>query len=361
MHEVVISRDTLLEPLSLASGITEKKSLMPYLANVLIHLGKESFVYSTDLEISVRAKIELKMEDELEVVVHGKKLLDILKELTKGDITVTISGKTLGIKQAGSDFKISLFDREEFPEVQDFEAKITINIKGMDLLDLFKSVSFAMGTEESRPVLMGVLLKGIEERLIAVATDGYRMAVNEMKDPNFSKFPQIVIPSKTVREVLRVLNEEDDVIIGISENVVSFSTPKAKISSRLIEERFPDYESAIPRHNRIAITVAKDAFYKGLRRVFTMVSRNEPVLLKIEDGFLYVASESDLGRATERIEIGPISEKKEFYFNGRFLMDTVSHIVGETLTIRMPEDYGAILIEDDARKDYINVIMPVKV
>lgn len=361
MHEVVLDRDVLLSPVSLASGITERKSMMPYLANVLIHFGRESFVYATDLEISVHARIEFEIERDIEIIVHGKRLVDVLRELNRGDLILKISEKMLEIRQGGSDFKMSLFDREEFPEIQEIDSKLKMEVRGADLLDLFESISFAMGTEESRPVLMGVLLRGLEERLIGVATDGYRMAVIELKGPNFERFPQIVIPSKTVRELIRILTEEDDVSIDISERTVSFSTPKVRITSRLIEERFPDYESAIPRHNRLAVTVSREALYKGLRRVFTMVSKNEPILIKVEGSHLELSSESDLGRARETIEIENEVIRKEFYFNGRFLMDAISHISGETLTIRMPEDYGAILIEDDARKDYINVIMPIRV
>ncbi|MCX7857314.1 MAG: DNA polymerase III subunit beta [Deltaproteobacteria bacterium] len=361
MHSFVIDRDKLLEPLSQVIGVTEKKSLMPYLSNVLIRFAQKSEMFATDLEISAISTIDYEKEGEpISLVVGAKKLHDVLKELDKGEIVLEIQHSTINLKQENTEFVLTLYDPDEFPEPRKIEAEVSFSMAGNDLLETLSSVSFAIGTDESRYVLTGVYMKGTTG-LTMVATDGYRMALTRKYSVKCPDFPGVIVPAKTVRELQRIISGEDDVVIKMDRSGISFETDRVKLTSRIIEGQYPDYEAAIPKYNRFVLKVDRWAFYKGLKKVAAIMSKNEPVVIKAGEGFLEVRSESEIGRAKETIGAEYSGSPKEMNFNMRFLLDAISHCKGEYLTMRLPEDYGAIVIEDSATKEYINVIMPIKV
>lgn len=357
---ITVDRNKIYDPLSLVVGITEKKSLMPQLSNARIHFGKKSYIQTTDLDISATAYIDLEVDEERSIVVNARKLFDVLREFEKGEMKLSIGDRSLIISQGSSEVNLALYDEEEFPEIKGVSSDVEFEISTRDLCESLESVAFAIGTDESRYVLTGVYMKGEEKTLSFVATDGYRMALKKMKMEDLPLFSGFVIPSKMVRELLRIFDEDDRIKIQIGKTVCGFSTDKIEITSRVIEGNYPDYESAIPRHNKLVVKVERDSLHKALRKVSSIVSKNEPFLLRLAHNSLEIISQSDLESVRVFLDVAYDGEKKEIHLNGKFLIDAVSHTKGEFLTLKLPGEYGAILIEGE-KDDYLNVIMPIRV
>jgi DNA polymerase-3 subunit beta len=360
--KIIIDKNTILQPISRVVSITEKRSLMPILSNILIHFKKEgATVYSTDLEVSAITNIDCSTESEKKIVVHGRKFLEILKELDSGDITINIDENIMSIRQKKTEITLSLQDPEEFPETKEIEVKEEFIIKGKQLIEMIEKVGFAVSVDETRYILTGMFMKGIEGEMVVVGTDGFRMALYQKKMKEIKGFQGITIPKRSISEIEKVIDDEDEVKISIDEKHVQLSTNKIRIISRIIEGSFPDYENVLPSDNTNIATVLRDDLLKGLKKVSSIIGRSEPVKVSFEDKSMIIEAESDIGRAKEIIDIQYVGEETNMNFNVRFLLDVVTHIFGETLTISAPKTYGAVLFKGEDGEEYKNIVMPIRI
>ncbi len=359
---IIIDKNKIFGPVSKIVSITEKRSLMPILSNILFEFGKEgTTIFSTDLEVSAIAYIDCKVEKERKIVVHGRKFLEVLRELEGGEIQLLLEENQLTIKQKRTEIVMSLQDPEEFPETKEIKGKEEFMIDGKTFLDMIEKVSFAVSTDETRYILTGMYMQGIEGELIMVGTDGFRMALCRRKVKELKSFKGVTIPKRSVIEAERIIEEEDEVKISIEEKYVQFSTEKLKIITRIIEGSFPDYENVLPSNNPKILKIDKESFHRGLKRASAIIGRSEPVKITFSERNMEIDAESDIGRAKEDIEVDYDGEKTSMSFNARFILDVVAHIAGEKLIMMTPETYGAVLFRGEQEEDYKNIVMPIRI
>ena len=359
---IIIDKNVVLQPISKVVSITEKRSLMPILSNILIHFKKEgAIIYSTDLEVSATTNFECSVESEKKVVVHGRRFLEILKELDSGDIEININENVMSIKQKKTEITLSLQDPEEFPEIKEIEVKEEFIIEGKQLIEMIEKVGFAVSVDETRYILTGMFMKGIEGEIVVVGTDGFRMALYQKKMKEIKGFQGITIPKRSISEIEKVIDDEDEVKISIDEKHVQLSTNKIKIISRIIEGSFPDYENVLPSGNTNIAIVLREDLLKGLKKASSIIGRSEPVKVSLGDKNMIIEAESDIGRAKETIDIKYTGEETNMNFNIRFLLDVVTHTSGEMITISAPKTYGAVLFKGEDGEEYKNIVMPIRI
>lgn len=360
--KIIIDRNIILYPISKVVSITEKRSLMPILSNILIDFGKEkTTVYSTDLEVSAITYMDCVADREKKVVVHGRKFLEILKELESGDIIINIDENIMTINQKNTEIVLSLQDPEEFPETKEIEIKEKFSIKGKQLIEMIEKVSFAISLDETRYILTGMHMKGVDGEIIVVGTDGFRMAMHHKKIEGVRGFRGITIPKRSVAEIEKIINDEDDVRVIIDEKHVQFSTNKIKLISRIIEGNFPDYENVLPAENTNIATILREEFLKGMKRVSSIIGRSEPIKMTLSDKGMLIEAESDIGKSKETLDITYEGEETNMNFNVKFLMDLIMHAVGEKMTISAPKTYGAVLFTGEDAEEYKNIVMPIRI
>ena len=170
------------------------------------------------------------------------------------------------INQKKTEIVLSLQDPEEFPETKEIEIKEEFSIKGKQLIEMIEKVSFAISLDETRYILTGMHMKGVDGEIIVVGTDGFRMAMYQKKIQGVKGFRGITIPKRSVAEIEKIINDEDDVKVIIDEKHVQFSTDKIKLISRIIEGNFPDYENVLPAENTNIATISRDEFLKGMKK-----------------------------------------------------------------------------------------------
>ncbi len=360
--KITLDKNTLLQPLSKVVSITEKRSLMPILSNILIHFKKDmTIIYSTDLEISAIISLNLLSEEEKRVVVHGKKLLEVLRELDNGDIVLEFKDNIMNLTQKNTDITLSLQDPEEFPETKEIEKGNGFFIKGKQLLEMIGKVSFAVSLDETRYILTGMHLKGNDGNMVVVGTDGFRMALFQKEIAEMKSFQGITIPKRSLSEIEKIISEEDDVNVVIDEKHVQFSTERIKIISRTMEGNFPEYENVLPAGNTNMAVVQREEFLKGLKKVSAIIGRSEPVRITLGDNMMVIEAESDIGRAKEVINIGYEGEETNMNFNVRFLLEVVNRVGGETMVLAAPKTYGAVLFTGEDSNEYKNIVMPIRI
>jgi DNA polymerase-3 subunit beta len=358
---ISVEKNSILGPVSRLVNITEKRSLMPVLANVLIVANNnKTTIYATDLEISAAAYADLPVDGEMRILVHGRKFMEILREMDSGEIALEVNDNTFIIRQKQTEFVLGLQDPEEFPEVKEIKGKEEFNIDDKVLLEMIDKVSFAVSTDETRYVLTGVFLEGKEGKLRVVGTDGFRMALCRKDVENMKDFKGVIVPKRSLVEVQRMFENEGRIRIAIDEKHVQFSSEKVTFISRILEGSFPDYENVVPANKNVAVA-EKEQLLKGLKKVSTIIGRTEPIKVAFSPGTMVIEAESDMGRAKEIIGIQYEGEEMTMNFNVRFIMDVVQHIGEEKVCIKAPSTYGAVLLDGEGNEWYKNIIMPIRV
>lgn len=359
---IIVDKNSILLPVSKLVGITEKRSLMPILSNILIDFGKASTtVYSTDLELSAIGLIEYKVPEEKKIVIHGRKFLEILREMDSGEIMLQVEENILTIKQKQTEIVLSLQDPEEFPEVKKVSGGEELVIDGSTFLELIEKVSFAISLDETRYILTGMHISGKDGNIIVVGTDGFRMAFYQKQIEGMKNFKGITIPKRSLSEMERIISEGEKVIMTIEEKHVQINTKNIVVISRVIEGSFPDYENVIPRTNDNIIRLDKETFIRGLKKVSSIIGRSEPIKMSLTKGKLEMEAESDIGRAKEIIDIDYNGENITMNFNVRFVMDVVSHLEGNIVIMSAPTSYGAVLFREENNNFYKNIVMPIRI
>lgn len=360
--KIDISRDLLLVPLAKQASITERRSIMPILSNVLIDFSKNRInLYSTDLELSAISHVEHEGTAEKKVVIHGRKFLDILKEMEPDAISLEVKDNTLTLTQKESEFVLGLQDSEEFPEVKEIAGIQEFTIDGSTLLEMLEKVQFAISSDETRYVLTGMYMLASDGMLSVVGTDGFRMALCRKSVDGLGDFKGVIVPRRSISEIGRVVADGETVRVVMGEKHVQFGTDSVVLISRLIEGGFPDYENVIPKNNSNVAKVEKIKLLKGLRKVSTIISKSEPIKVTLRKDQIMIEAESEVGRARENIEAAYQGDELSMNFNIRFVLDVVAHIDQKEILLSAPSTYGAVLFQGDGNETYKNIVMPIRV
>lgn len=370
-----IARDELLTALQRVQGVVEKRNTMPILANILLEGKPEGLhISATDLEIGMRGHYKAHVDGQGSVTFSARKLYEILKEVADGEVSIAVSDNSLVTIQAGrSEFKVVGLPAQDFPALPAIEREGLIPLPGSGLLDLIRKTLFAVGDNDTRYVLNGVLVvvsgSGPKSVIRLVGTDGHRLAVaeHELDAPNESHQPmevKAIIPKKAAFEIRRLLEEGgDEPLIGFTKNMLIFRKSGLVLTSRLLEGNYPNYQQVIPKDSNKKTTVKREDFEGALRRV-SVLSRDKAHAVKVtfapKHMTLY-SSNPDMGEAQEQIPAQYNGEEFSAGFNARYLLDVLGILDEETLTLQMDAALSPCLIKDGQNTHFKAVVMPVKV
>src|SRR5213595_2741641 len=268
-----ITREQLQEGLSGVAAAIPAKTTLPVLANVLVEATKQGLRLSgTDLDIAVTTTVSAEVDAEGAVTLPAKKLVDIARELPSGPVRVTAAGESrVAIECGRSKFKLLGLPREEFPSFPAVKFDGAWNAAAGVVHKLVGHVAFAASTEESRPILNGVLWELRPDHMRMVATNGHRLAKMDVPAKGGST-ADLIVPPKALEQIRRLFAADDALEIARSDNHIGFRAGGTLVFSRLIEGPYPNYEQVIPRENDKVATADKAAMAAALRRMSVVAS-----------------------------------------------------------------------------------------
>ncbi len=367
MQLVKTHRDALLRPLQIVSGIVERRHTLPILANILIRKnGDDVSLLSTDIEVQISTHAAIGSgKEEAATTVAARKLLDILRALPDSEVTLSLSNKRMTIQCGKSRFALQTLAAEEFPTVQQaehFGAQFSLPQK--TLKHLFNMVHFSMAQQDIRYYLNGLLLVVDGKNVIAVATDGHRLAFSQIvTDQEFAR-QEVIIPRKTIMELQRLLEDNDDpVSIAIATNQVKFNFSDIELISKLGEGKFPDYTRVIPKAYKNNFTIGRELLLRSLQRAAIMTSdKFKGVRCVIAPGSLKISStNADQEEAVEELEIDYGGDSIDIGFNVTYLLDVLNNLKTDQISVSLGDANSSALITlpDDANFKY--VVMPMRI
>ena len=368
MQLVKTPRDTLLRPLQIVSGIVERRHTLPILANILIRKDGERVSFlATDIEVQITTHAQVGSGSEtMATTVAARKLLDILRALPdSGDVSLTLANKRMTVQCGKSRFALQTLAAEEFPTVaqaESYNAKVILPQK--TLKHLFNMVHFSMAQQDIRYYLNGLLLVVDGKNVIAVATDGHRLAFCQVACEEEFARQEVIIPRKTILELQRLLDDTDEpVSIEIASNQVKLSFADIELMSKLVEGKFPDYTRVVPKGYKNNFTIGRDALLRSLQRAAIMTSdKFKGVRCIVTPGSMKISStNADQEEAVEEIEIDYGGDSVDIGFNVTYLLDVLNNLKCDSINIALGDANSSALITVPDNPDFKYVVMPMRI
>ncbi len=368
-------QENLAEGLSIVGRAVSPRSTLPVLGNVLVATdGGRLKLSATDLEVGITCWVGAKVAEEGATTVPARTFVDLVNTLPPGqvDLELILRTQTLNIRAARSEANIKGIDAQEFPivSVPDEEAE-GIPIEPAVLRSAIEQVAFAAATDESRPILTGVLAQFDNEQLTLAAADGFRLSVRSVSLPDAVSDPfSIIVPAQALTELRRVSGDQEQPVtlhVTPERNQVIFELADVVLVSQLIDGNFPDYRQIIPR-DRTTHTVVDTASFLKACRMAQIFARDAANITRIqadpgselEPGRLRVsATAAETGEDVSEIDASIEGEAVEIAFNVKYLIDvlSVTNTAQVALDTTTPSSPG--VIRPVGKDGFTHVIMPM--
>ncbi len=365
----IVSSSALLKQLAAINGVVASNPIVPILENFLFQLeGTILTVTASDLQTVMITEIEVESSDKGSIAVPAKLLLDTLRGLPEQPITFKIDAETFGteIISENGRYKLSGENPIDFPKVPAVNKTLTIEVAAEVLGKAIANTSFAASTDDLRPNMTGMFLQLGEANATFVATDGHRLVRYRRKDLKSSNDSTMIIPRKALNLLKSTLPSDDTLVkADFSQSNAFFTFGNIKMICRLIDERFPDYENAIPVNNPNILTINRLELLSSLRRISIYANKTtHQIRLRISKDELVISAE-DLdysNEASERLACEYDADDLEIGFNAKFLIEMLNNLSSNQLQLRLsaPNRAGILVPNDqDENEDILMLVMPV--
>lgn len=361
--KIIIPREKLLEALQIVQSVVSTRTSLPILSNVLLRAENGHLsCATTDLDTGIRTQVEATVDKNGATTLPARRLLSIIRELPNTEISIDVDSKNVATIRAGAVlFKINGLPEEEYPPFARIEGARQVKLPQKDLRDMLRRTAYAMSSDESRYVLNGVLLSLKDNKLTVVATDGRRLALAEQE----IEFPKscegdVILPSKAVNELLRILRDDGEVELAIGENQISFSAGPTYLISKLIEGNYPNYRQVIPNETKERLTLEREIFLSAIRRVAILSSeKSNSVKLHLGKNELVVTSNTpEIGEARETIPTQYKGRELTIAFNPEYLSDPLRNLEGDNVFLDLSDELSPGIIRNNT--PFLYVIMPMR-
>ena len=365
----IVSSSLLYKELQNLGGIINSANTIPILDNFLFNIEKNKLkITSSDLESSMTSEIEVESESNDSIAISAKLLLDILKTFADQPLTFNKSDKnTIEISADNGKYSLAYLDGAEFPKEIVIQDASETEINADDFLNAINSTIFASGNDDLRPVMSGVFFQFNSDSLKFVATDAHKLVKYERKDYNSENNSEFIMPKKPLQILKGILSSvEGKISIEYNESNAKFKFNKNKLTCRLIDGKFPNYEAVIPKENPNVLSINREVFLNSVRRVSIFSNKTtHQVRLKIAGTSLNISAEDFdySNKADEKLECDYKGDDMQIGFNSKFLIEMLNNLDTEMVTLSMshPNRAGIIRPENTANKneDVTMLVMPV--
>lgn len=356
-------RDLLVEGLNTASKAVTNRGTLPVLHGLRLDLsGNDLVITGSDLDLTITVSIEVGGEVNGIAVIPAKLLLDVVRAIEPGAVDITAEETNLHVVAGRSEFSLRTIPKDEYPNfVEPSSTPVTVN--GANFVQALDQVTPAASSDDSRPILTGVYMVAEKDGFRLVATDSYRLAVRDMPGASLLDGQEpILVPSRALTELSRLIEGEDEVSLYLSEKDASFVVKNVRMTTRLIEGEFPDYQRLVPENNPNTLTANRGELFDAVRRVRLLAQEATPVRLEMSDGGLeLIAKTQDIGEAHETVDASYVGEELVIAFNAEYLLKGLEIAPGEEVTLETTDNQKPAVLKSVDHPEFLYLLMPVRI
>jgi len=360
-------QENLNRGLSVVGRAVATRTTLPITNNVLLATDQSRLkLAATNLEMAISCWIGAKVEEEGAITVPARLLTEFISSLPseKVDISLSPQTKTLGLKCARFEARISGIDAKDFPPIPKVDGGIATKVEVEVLRQGISHVEFAAATEESRPVLTGVDAKFDGDLLTLAAADGFRLAVYKLPVPvPVSEKTEVIIPARTLAELNRLMTDEEAVEITVnpSKGQALFRLKNIELVSQLIQGTFPNYAQLIPQSYNTKAVVSVSDFLRATKTASIFARDGSGIVrLMIAPGKVVVSARSEeVGEDVGEVDAIVEGQEAKIAFNGKYLTDVLSVLREAQVALETTSPSSPGVVRPVGVDNYIHVVMPM--
>jgi len=360
-----VSQKSLLSALSIVSKGMSGSSTIPLLSGIYIKANNGTLEFQTNnLTISIRHKISANVEESGEIVVSGKLLQGIVKNLPDAAVSFEGGERTITITCLSSLFRLNTLDPRDWSEFPEVEFSSSCELPSDILSEMVEKVYKVTSKENSRPILQGVLLTAVDNTLRLVATDSYRLAMCEAytaADSSLDEF-SLIIPGTVFHDVLTMPSITEKILIGTTNNQIVFSFGDTTYISRKTEGTYPDYRQLLPKSYATAVTVDTEQFLGALRRVATIATTMPIMRIDIDaaaQSMKLSINTRDQGESAEYVPINVEGDSMSLSLNHHYVAECLSSSPDrEKILIELQSPTLPTVFKSSDKINYLYLVMP---
>jgi len=363
-----VSSAELLKHIQIASGAIGTNSVLPILEDFLFQVkGKILTIAATDLETSVKTEMEIKSDQNGSIAIPAKILMDTLKSLPEQPVSFTVdpANNSIEITSSYGRYRLAGENPGDFPSFPSTSVNDVVKVNSGILHEAFNKTLFATSSDELRLAMTGILVQLDFNKIIFVSTDAHKLVKFIFLGISNDVATQFILPKKTCALLKNVLPPDTEVEISFNKSNAFFSYGNTLLACRLVDAKYPDYNSVIPIDNPNVLTVNRAQLLQSLRRIAIYANKTtNQVALHVDEGSLTISSQ-DLdfsNEATEQLACTFKGNPMSIAFNGKFLIEMLSVMSTDEVSIRMstPNRAGIVTPAEELKgQDLIMLIMPV--
>lgn len=341
------------------------KSTNPVLEGIKITAkGDTLTLLATDMELTIEKTIKAEVLMEGATVVVGKYFVEFAKKLEKEQVELCrLNEGSLQIKYSESESELQVFPIDNYPRIEKETEGDYFELSQSDFKKIIERTVFACSADDSRPILKGCLFEICDGVLTSVALDGFRMAVVK-KEVNASGNFKAVIPSRTLMEITRLLDKEDQTIrVVLQKNTLFIELENTTLISRLIEGEFVKYNHILPQAFENVVTVNKGAFLTSIERA-SIVARNDRyniVKFDVKENYMTVSAKSEVGTVNENVNVNLNGKDITIAFNGKYLVEFLKIINEDFLNLNLNSPIDPCILKPVGDEDFLYLVLPVRI
>lgn len=364
----IVSAQALAKQLSRIAGAIPTRSPLPIIENFLFEVQGNSLTLSTtNLETSMQTRMEVESRGEgVKVAIPARILMDILKALPEQPVTFMINEDTFGVEISSENgkYKISGENGEDFPAIPQPDGSQSVGIPLFAMLKAINKTLFAASTDEDKAALNGIYFDLSEHGATFVATDAHRLVRYRRVDVTVPERTTFIVPQKALGLLRGSLdgNSNKDLVIHYTDSNAFFQTDDIMLACRLIDQKYPDYETVIPSNNPNKLFISRNELMGALKRVNIFANRStHQVRFSIKGNGLEVSCEDPdfANEARESIKCHYEGEDIDIGFNAALLLEVISHLETDEATMELSEPSRAGIILPNDQEEGENMLMLV--
>lgn len=376
--QITIQRDYLAQAVGHVSKAVTSRTTIPILTGIKIAVTQDEVIFTgSDADISIQASVPLRTEDKEivkvgklgSIVLPAKYVTEIVKKLPDPNVEIEVlSPNHVTIIRSGSaEFNLNGLSAEEYPKLPQIDEDKGFTISSDLFKNMIRQTSFAVSTQESRPILTGVLWQLENNELTFVATDSHRLSQRQVnvESANGLELKNVVIPAKSLNELNRILDDADETIeIVVTNNQILVKASHILFLSRLLEGTYPDTSRIIPQSNKTRVTVETKQLLQAIERASLLAKDTKHVvkLSTIDSATIQISSNTpEVGKVVEQVHVRELEgEDIQISFNSRFMIEALKAIDDAEVHIGFTGAMSPFVIRPTEHDRILHLVLPLR-
>ncbi len=368
-----INKEVMLNNLLVAQKALSTKTPAPYLQGVKLEVYQNELVMITsnsDISIKLSVKHEsLSVESTGEVLVPGRYFVEIIRKLDGDKVAVSvIENNMLRIVAGNSDITLNMMNVDDFPQIEFFMNDNPIRLDSKVMRSIIRQTTFATSVVENRPILTGVNIRVDGQRLVAIATDSFRLSQKVVDIPTNRENMNVVIPGRSLDELIKIMESNlEEILVHLDHKSILFEYGNVLFQSRLLDGNFPETSRLIPYEFPIVIKFSKNDLAVAIERASLLSSREATAaIVKLylrSDNVVEITSNSpEIGKVVE--EVFPVDKAIgipiRIAFSAKYFLDALKTFLSDQVFVKFTGEIRPFVIEGENDPGLIQLILPVR-